>query len=219
MIKACLFDFDGTLADSMPVWSRKMFHILEQCGIDAPEGLLRTITPLGDRGTARYFRETLGVPLSEQELLARMDAYALPRYREEIPPKPGALDYLRTLRGQGLRLFLLTASPHRMFEPALRRWGAAELFEVCWCCDDFGRVKSDARIYTDAAGKIGVRPDELLFFDDNRIALQTAKSAGLPVAGVYDPSSDADWPAIMAFSDASIRDYRADAPDPKKISI
>jgi len=43
MIKAYLFDFDGTLVDSMPVWGKKMFRILELNGITPPDGLLRTI--------------------------------------------------------------------------------------------------------------------------------------------------------------------------------
>ena len=81
-----LFDFDGTLVDSMPRWIRKMLRILDEYGIAYGEDIIRTITPLGDLGCARYFQE-LGVPLSVEELFQMMDEYAIPAYRDEIPAK------------------------------------------------------------------------------------------------------------------------------------
>jgi ABC-type proline/glycine betaine transport system permease subunit len=67
--RAVLFDFDGTLVDSMPYWSQKMCNILDVCGIAVPSDLFTVITALGDAGTAKYFREKLGVPLSESEMI------------------------------------------------------------------------------------------------------------------------------------------------------
>ena len=67
-----LFDFDGTLVDSMPYWSRKMLNILNETNTPYPENVISIITPLGDAGTAVYFRETLGVPLTEAEMFEKM---------------------------------------------------------------------------------------------------------------------------------------------------
>ena len=208
MIKACLFDFDGTLVDSMPVWGRKMFRILEMTGIPVPDGLLRTITPLGDQGTAAYFRTTLNVPMTDEEMFAAMDEYALPRYREEIPAKEGVADYLAHLKASGVGIYLLTASPHRMFEPCLQRTDLWKYFDACWCCDDFGMVKSNPAIYHAAAQRIGVKPEELMFFDDNRGAVETAVRAGLVTVGVYDPSSAADEQDIRAIAHRYIHNMR-----------
>lgn len=200
MIKAYLFDFDGTLVDSMPVWGRKMFRILEITGITPPQGLLRTITPLGDRGTAAYFRTQLKVPMTDEEMFAAMDEYALPRYREEIPAKDGVEEYLAHLQEKGAGIYLLTASPHHMFEPCLQRTGLWKYFDTCWCCDDFGMVKSNPALYHAAAEKIGVSPDELAFFDDNRGAVETSVKAGLYTVGVHDPSSAEDEQDIRAIA-------------------
>jgi len=200
MIKAYLFDFDGTLVDSMPVWGKKMFRILELNGITPPDGLLRTITPLGDKGTAAYFRTALNVPMTDEEMFAAMDEYALPRYREEIPAKEGVADYLSHLKASGAGVYLLTASPHHMFEPCLQRTGLWKYFDACWCCDDFAMVKSDPAIYHAAAGRIGVKPGELMFFDDNRGAVETAARAGLVTVGIYDPSSADDEQDIRAIA-------------------
>ena len=111
-MKAYLFDFDGTLVDSMPSWSEKMLNILRQTGVSYPADIIKILTPLGDKGSAVYFRDVLGVPLTEGEMYARMDSYALPKYRDEIVLKPGVEAFLRKSREEGITLHVLTASPH-----------------------------------------------------------------------------------------------------------
>lgn len=190
VMKAYIFDFDGTLVDSMPTWSLKMIRILEHYGVSYPKDVIRRITPLGDIGTAKYFREELGVPATEEELFAQMDAFALPKYRDEIPIKAGVENYLRGLKAQGASLHVLTASPHKMADPCLKRLGIFDLFENVWSSDDFGMTKSQPEIYKEAARRIGVTVEEAVFFDDNIGALQTAKAAGMYTVGVYDASGE-----------------------------
>lgn len=200
-MKAALFDFDGTLVDSMPTWGKKVLRILEISGITPPKDILRTLTPLGDIGSMRYFRENMGVTLSEEEMLREMDAYAIPKYENEIPLKEGVKEYLTMLKEEGVRLFLLTASPRRCFAPCLKRVGVLDLFDETWSCEDFGTTKSNPEIYLAAAKRMGVLPEEIAFFDDNVIALQTAKKAGLHIVGVFDESSREDEETIRAIAD------------------
>ena len=200
-MKAALFDFDGTLVDSMPTWGKKVLRILTISGITPPEGILRVLTPLGDIGSMRYFKEHLGVTMTDEQMLKEMDAYAIPRYRDEIPLKEGVKEYLEALKGAGVRLFLLTASPARCFVPCLERLGVLSLFEKAWSCEDFGTVKSNPDIYRMAAERMGLPIEEITFFDDNIVALQTAKTAGARTVGVFDESSAGDEAAIRSLTD------------------
>ena len=200
-MKAALFDFDGTLVDSMPTWGKKVLRILEIAGITPPEGILRTLTPLGDTGSMRYFKEHFGITMTEEEMLHEMDAYAVPKYRDEIPVKEGVRSYLEKLSKEGVRIFLLTASPRQCFVPCLERLGLLPLFEEAWSCEDFHMVKSDPAIYKAVADHIGTRIDEIAFYDDNIIALKTAKEAGCYTVAVFDESSADDEAAIRACSD------------------
>ena len=186
-----IFDFDGTLVDSMPSWAEKVLNILRECGVVYPSDIINTVTPLGDRGTAEYFRDALGVPLSLEEMFARMDAFALPKYRDEIGIKDGVREYLARLKAAGCTLHVLTASPHKMVDPCLRRLGIFDWFDNVWSTDDFGMVKSDTAIYRAAAERIGVDVSDAVFFDDNLTAIRTARAAGMHAVGVYDASSDA----------------------------
>jgi len=185
-----IFDFDGTLVDSMPYWSEKMLNILRKTNTAYPADVIKRITPLGDAGTAKYFREELGVPLSDREMFAMMDEFALPKYRDEIQLKDGVSDYLQKLSAKGYSLNVLTASPRKMLDPCLARLGIDRLFENIWSCDDFGTTKSDVNIYLEAVRRIGGKTCDAVFFDDNIGAIRTAAAAGLYTVGIYDASGE-----------------------------
>ena len=197
-MKDLVFDFDGTLVDSMPTWGGKMLRILIEEGVSYPENIIEIITPLGDAGTARYFRETFGVKASFEELIGRMDAYALPKYRNEIPEKEGVKETLTALKARGHRLFVLTASPHRMLDPCLARLGMTPLFEGVFSCDDFSTTKADVAIYDRLSAHIGSTKENLVFFDDNLGACKTAVAAGVRTVGVHDLSGEKFTEALMA---------------------
>jgi HAD superfamily hydrolase (TIGR01509 family) len=185
-----LFDFDGTLVDSMPSYVGVMLRILDECGVDYENDIIKIITPLGYGGTAKYFVENLGVKFSEDELIERMRKYAYDEYAYRIPAKETVIETLRELKSRGADLNVLTASPHSVLDICLKRLGIFDLFTNVWSCEDFGTTKSDPEIYRIAAREIGKPIDEILFLDDNYNADKTAASAGIKVCGVYDPSSD-----------------------------
>lgn len=162
-MKYYLFDFDGTLVDSMPTWSKKVLRILDLTQTPYPPDILKHITPLGDLGTARYFADVLGVPWTVEEMFAQMDAYALPKYRDEILLKPGVLSFLQLLKSRGCSLNVLTASPHKMLDDCLKRNGVYDLFDHVWSCDDFSTTKSDPEIYRRAVALMGCAPEEAAF--------------------------------------------------------
>lgn len=197
-MKDLVFDFDGTLVDSMPTWGGKMIRILNEEGASYPENIVEILTPLGDLGAAKYFIGTLGVQASEEALLKKMDAYALPKYRDEIPEKEGVCATLTALKARGHRLFVLTASPHRMLDPCLARLGLTPLFDGVFSCDDFATTKANPTIYDLLAARIGSTKENLVFFDDNLGACETAIQAGVRTVGVFDPSGKAFTEALKA---------------------
>ena len=188
MNKTYLFDFDGTLVDSMPTFASVMIRILDEHNIKYGDDIVKIITPLGYRGTAEYFR-TLGISKSTDELVALMNSYARLEYENTIGAKRGVIDTLRKLRDGGASLNILTASPHIMLDPCLKRLGIFELFDNVWSSDDFGTTKANPEIYRMAAERLGRKVGEVIFVDDNIGAVSTAKRAGMIAYGIYDDSS------------------------------
>lgn len=207
MKKTYLFDFDGTLVDSMPIYGAMMLRILEEHGVKYGDDILKIITPLGYVGTAKYYREQMGVQKSEEELVALMHKYAVEEYTYNVPAKKNVIEVLKKLKERGDSLNVLTASPHPALDPCLKRLGIYDLFDNVWSCEDFNTTKSDPEIYKIAAKKMGVPVEEVIFLDDNYNADKTAKSAGMIVYGVYDLSSKEYTEEIKSVTDRYINDF------------
>ncbi|MBE6750221.1 MAG: HAD family phosphatase [Ruminococcaceae bacterium] len=205
-MKAYLFDFDGTLVDSMPTYAQAMLRILDDYKIPYGEDIIKIITPLGLNGTAEYFIK-MGLDLPKEEIMRLMGANMLEEYTYNIPAKQNVIGVLQKLKENGANLNVLTASPHITLDACLKRLGIFDLFNNVWSCDDFGTTKANPEIYKMAAEKIGEKVEDILFLDDNLGADKTAKAAGMLVCGVYDDSSKEYTEEIKAATDYYINDF------------
>ena len=206
MYNTYLFDFDGTLVDSMPYYGATMLRILDENQISYPADVIKIITPLGYGGAAEYFIK-LGMDHSKEEIVAIMVKYLTEVYANVIPAKSNVIEVLKKLKANGASLNVLTASPHVMLDACLKRLGVFDLFDYVWSCEDFATTKADPNIYKMAADKIGVPVEQVLFLDDNYNADKTAKQAGMRVCGVYDLSSDEYTEQMKALNDHYIYDF------------
>lgn len=201
-----LFDFDGTLVDSMPTYERSVVSILEEHGIAYPADLVKTITPLGVIETARYYIG-LGLDMTVEQIVAWMKKTFMDAYLYRIPAKPYVAEVLKQLKDRGDDLYVLTASPHMSLDPCLKRLELYDLFTHVWSCDDFHTSKSDPELYRKVSEVIGRPVAKILFLDDNPQACHTAKTAGMKVCGVYDASSQAYREEMKTQNDFYIEDF------------
>ncbi len=184
-----IFDFDGTLGNSMPSFVEAWMDLLKEYNIENASEIIKIITPLGYIGAAKYFIETFKMPYEVDELVSIVQENIYPFYRDKIVLKPGVSECLKKLKEEGNSLNVLTASPYRMVAPVLKRCGVYELFDHVWSCEDFNTTKGDPNIYREAIKRVGGKIEDAVFFDDNLEALKTAVSAGIYCVGVYDDAS------------------------------
>lgn len=206
-MKTYLFDFDGTLVDSMPTYVSALLRILDESGTKYNSDIVKIITPLGIQGTADYFVD-MGVDMPKDRMVLLMKHYMLEAYMYKIPAKNNVLTVLKKLKEEGASLNVLTASPHITLDSCLVRLGLYDLFDNVWSCDDFNTTKADPEIYKMAADKIGEKVENILFLDDNFNADKTAKDAGMKVCGVYDDSSKDYVDDIKSITDYYIYDFK-----------
>ncbi len=203
-----LFDFDGTLVDSMPTYISSMLRILNENGIRYEDDIVKTITPLGVNGTADYYINVLGLQMPKERMISLMKDYMIDGYFHTIKAKSNVPLVLKELKKRGASLNVLTASPHITLDACLKRLGLWKLFDNIWSCDDFGTTKADPKIYVEAAEKMNTSVENVLFLDDNLNADTIAKSAGMLVCGVYDDSSKDYTEEIKAATDFYIYDFK-----------
>ena len=206
-MKTYLFDFDGTLVDSMPAYVSGMLKILDEFGAKYGDDIVKIITPLGFNGTAEYFLKTFGLDMNKSQLLQQMQDNMIDEYFYRIPAKSNVISTLNQLKSKGASLNVLTASPHITLDACLKRLGIFDLFDNVWSCEDFSTTKADPEIYRAVAKTLGVSVKDVLFLDDNYNADKTARSAGMKVCGVFDESSADYVDQMKSLCDFYIYDF------------
>jgi len=198
-IEAVVFDMDGVLVDSEPIWravERDVFGGL--VGIEVTdEDLFETMGVRVADVVARWHRRSPWDEPSREEVarsIVDRVAEAIEREgafnREAIP----AIDYVA---GLGLRLALASSSPMRLIRSVLSIGGLADRFEVVLSAEDEERGKPDPAVYVSAARELGVPPERCLAVEDSVNGVRSAKDAGMvcvavPVSGVTDGFEGAD---------------------------
>lgn len=201
-----IFDFDGTLVDSMPTFANAMVRIFRQEGLPLPDNFIKIITPLGYMGTAKYAIEC-GYTKDVDTFVANAAEAMVPAYLYEIPLKDGVYNKLLQLHQASHSLNVLTASPHVVLDPCLKRVGVYELFDNVWSCEDFGLTKADTLLYEKVAQTLGKELADCIFLDDNIGSVSTGKKAGMTTFAVYDKSSEDMVEEMKAVADRYIYSF------------
>ncbi len=208
MIKAAIFDLDGTLADSTRVVENLTKKELDFRGINYPENLSAILAPLGYGGTKTYFAEQNWMTYDEADKMMNGVMEELYRlYANEIPLKPFSKEILEKYKKEGAAIALLSASPHTMIDPFLKNHGVFDSFQNVWSTEDFGLTKSQPELFTGVCKILGVLPSETIFFDDNYAGLSCAKGVGIYTVGVYDDTEGKDHAAIKAAVDRYVLSF------------
>ena len=207
-IRAAIFDVDGTLLNSMPMWNRITYDYADFKGVDAPPGLSKKLNELCLEQCAAYYRDVLGVEGTIDTIVAEIVGMAQERYRTSVPEIPGAAEFLHTLHTRGIHTAVATASDLDSLRPAFARLNMASYIDTMESCTTIGKSKESPDIYLKCAADFGARPEECVVFEDALYAVRTAKKAGFAVVGVYDPTqTEAERAEFTALCDRCIENY------------
>ena len=201
MKETYIFDFDGTLVDSMTPAVRVLLGYLDERGAKYPDDIVKTIIPLGYRGSADYYVQTFGLKENAKQVFATVVERLEGVYANDVMPKANVEETLKALKNRGASLSILTASPHEFLDPCVKRLGWEKYFDNLWSSEDFNMKKAEPFIFIEASKKLGVAPADCFMADDNVKALFSAKQAGLKTIAVYDSYSKEYENEMRGFAD------------------
>lgn len=207
MIKGAIFDLDGTLLDSMNLWTKIDREFLERRGITYTLDYSKAITHMELLETANYTIKRYSLNESAEAVIGEWHEAANKEYANNIILKDGAYEFLMYLKKNNYKLAVATSSSKEVFMPCLKRVGIDKLFDAIVTSSDVGVGKSSPKIYLHGASLINVEPKDCFVFEDLPIALASAKSAGFITIGVLDPFSIDLFDEIKAQSMATISDF------------
>lgn len=187
--KCAIFDVDGTILNSMPMWQSITFEYADAKGVKVPEGMEVEMNSMSLYQCAVYYKD-LGVDETVEEIMDGIIAMAADRYRYTVQPMPGAVEFLKYIKGLGLRICLATASDISAIRPGFERLGIMDLVDYHITCSDIGKSKEHPDIYIACAEHFGLGIEDSVVFEDMFFAADTAKKAGFTVVGMNDPIQD-----------------------------
>lgn len=203
-----IFDLDGTLLDSMGIWAKIDERFLSKRGIALPEDYVEKVTPMSYPAAAAYTISRFSLPETAEDVIGDWIALSKEAYQSEIRLKPYAEQYLRQLKGRGMKLAVATAQTKELYRPALQNNGVLDLFDAFADLSEVTRGKGFPDIYLLAAQRLGLKPEECVVFEDISPGIRGAKAGGFSTCGVYDFYSEYEKETIMREADCYIHSYR-----------
>ena len=186
MLKGAIFDFDGTLVDSMFIWDTIGEDYLRLLDKEPHEDLKETFMTLTLEEAAEYYRTHYGVTLSVKEIVDGVNTMVEGIYRTRVALKQGVADFLAQLKENGIRMCIATVTDRQLVEETLDRLGILQYFSEIFTCAEVGYGKDKPIIYRKALEHLDTAKNETYVFEDSLFALKTAKADGFTTVGVYD---------------------------------
>lgn len=209
---AVIFDLDGTLIDSLGIWSLVDQLLVEELSRDhvkltEEEAYQLRAEALGryGEGSAAYvaycgdLKEKFGMPGTAETIHHRRYEIATEALATHVRWREGAADLFKALKAAGLRLAIATTTRRRNIdvyahknEGMIREAAIEEIFEVVKTRDEVERVKSDPQVHQLIMAEMGLTPERCIIVEDATAGLKAAKAAGIEAVVVTERHSEVD---------------------------
>lgn len=168
---AVLFDLDGTLVDSERLWLDAIRARLALDGAAVSSAQLVEFEGLSSIEAAHALIEVGGLSARAAEVAADLEALTIDTFADRLSWVSGAEEALGHLRGEGIRIALVTSSTHRWVD-AVAESLALGAFDVVVTADDVQHTKPDPEPYLQAFDLLGIDPGTCLVFEDSEVGVR-----------------------------------------------
>ena len=187
MIKAVIFDFDGIIIDSEPLWMEAEIEVFKSVGVHLNHELCRQTTGLNTQDSIRYWFDIYQwTNKTTFELYKEIMDAMLALIVERVDLKEGFLDVLQMFIDKDLPLAVASASPFRLIEAALKKFNLTGYFRIINSGDNEEMGKPHPALFLGAARRLGIEPVYCLAFEDSFNGAISAKAARMKLVAVPD---------------------------------
>jgi HAD superfamily hydrolase (TIGR01509 family) len=191
---AVMFDLDGVLVDSEPLWNQAKEALVREAGGRWREDATRAMMGMSSREWSAYLRDELGVQRDVAEISRDVVATMERRFRADLPLLPGAGEAVQALHDRW-PLGLASSSNRELIDLVLDLAGLADAFVATVSSEEVQHGKPAPDVYLEAARRVGVPPDRCVAIEDSSNGLRAAVAAGMAVIAApnphYPPADDA----------------------------
>ena len=194
VIKAVVFDMDGVLIDSEPVWERVRRKFVADNGGRWPQDAQDRMMGMSTAEWSAYLSEDFGLRLPAPRVADLVIAAMAAEYQVHLPLLPGAVDAVRELSAR-YPLAVASSAPRSLIEAVLDASGLRPAFAAAVSSEEVARGKPAPDVYLEATARLGVPASACAAVEDSSNGLRSAAAAGLAVIAVprpeYPPAAEA----------------------------
>jgi HAD superfamily hydrolase (TIGR01509 family) len=181
---AVIFDMDGVLADTEPVYEQALGVVLARRNAAVSSTEYAALVGLTNEATWRWVVERFGLAESPEQLFAESEPVLMRALSGGIVAAPGAIELVRTLHSRGIPQALGSSATRHAVETVLTGLGLADAFSAVVSGDDVRQGKPDPAIFLEAARRLGVATSATVVIEDSLPGLRAGRLAGMTTVGV-----------------------------------
>lgn len=207
-IRAVIFDLDGTLVDSMWIWTAIDKEYIRKYDLNIPEHFYDEMEGMSFTETAQYFLDTFPVlDKTLDELKQDWVDMAYEKYTKEVCLKEGLCEFLEDLKMRGIKIGVATSNDRALVEGTLAARKIAGFFGAVRTSCEVKAGKPAPDVYLKVAEELDVPPEKCLVFEDVPNGILAGKNAGMRVCAVEDSFSKPQEAKKRELADYYIQDY------------
>jgi sugar-phosphatase len=184
-MKAAIFDMDGLIIDSEPLWRLAERTAFARVGLELTDDDCRRTTGLrSDEVVGYWFDRRPWSAIGPEDVVRDLESRVAELISVRGRALPGVHRAIDLLCGAGLRLALASSSSHELIRMVLATLGLDGVFEVACSAADEAKGKPDPAVYLTTVRRLGIEPAEVVAIEDSAAGVQAARAAGLRVIAV-----------------------------------
>jgi HAD superfamily hydrolase (TIGR01509 family) len=211
VIDAVVFDLDGVLIQSEEVWDDVREQFVRERGGRYDAEIQRAMMGMSSPEWSAYLHEHAGVPDEPGAINNEVVRLMLGAYRQHLPLTRGAVEAVRRLSAR-FTLGLASSSNRELIDTVLEVAGLASLFAATVSSEEVAHGKPAPDVYLEAARQLDVAPGRCAAVEDSHGGIRSAKSAGMRVIAIPNPSYPPDDEAL-ALADVRLASLKELTPE------
>lgn len=187
-ITGAIFDFDGTVFDSMHIWKGVKFQFFDRIGLVLSEEQREEFKNLFLLDAIELAKTRFDLKMTDKELFSEFFSLIKEKYLADTEPKNDIIEFLEKLKAKGVKMGIATATGEPALIAVLEKFNMLHYFQEIYSTYTVGASKTEPKVYDVVLNELGTEKQTTWIFEDALYAAKTAKKAGYNVVGIYDKS-------------------------------